>query len=171
MQWNYEKSFFKNHKLFTECCHKIKQPIHEHSIAIHSILMVDLYLYNHSIIHTTLSSSTPCEAASEKAKGCLQVSKRRKMQWNHEKSFFKNHKLLQPECCHIDASIAWTFNSYSLNFDGRFIACTCNTCMYVTTLQAFDLCSIHRAQEVSSLCDFWKKYYAVLLHFFPFWHL
>ena len=53
----------------------------------------------------------------------LIVSKRRKMQWNYKRSFFENHRNCSPSELHV-GSLFRTFNSYSLNVNGRL----CNHC-------------------------------------------
>ena len=100
-----------------------------------------------------ISYSSPYEAhLKKKIKGLL-FSKRRKMRWNRQRSFFKNHRNCSLRTSMHERSPFRTFNSYSFNFNGGL-------CVYYFTLfwlkQTFVFCvrsSI--ANSVPNYDSFW----------------
>ena len=99
---------------------------------------------------------------AEKTKGCF-LSKRRKMQWNHNRSFFKKSQELAER-----ASQNATFSEHSIAIHSNSIV------GYITAILVF-VHAERRAREVSSFCDFWKtdllQFHCILLLFYSSKHL
>ena len=118
MQLSHYDFFFlsKIHWASKETCHFFRSTLTKiHAIKITHIWTQALILLNKK---------------TWKPQGLL-VSKRRKMWWNHERSFFENHKNYSPSELH-GASPFRTFISYSFNFNGGLCNCLTSFCLLRT---------------------------------------